>query len=60
MITYPQFFPNYCPMGESRSKSFRETAPAMAIFLVRASDNLAAGEVALPEGYIAPLMVNRP
>jgi hypothetical protein len=60
MITYPQFFPNYCTMGQPRSKSFREIAPAMAIFLERASDNLAAGEVGLPEGYIAPLMVNRP
>jgi hypothetical protein len=60
MITYPQFFPNYCTMGESHPKSFRETARAMAIFLERASDNSAAGEVALPEGYIAPLMVNRP
>jgi hypothetical protein len=60
MITYPQFFPNYCTMGESRPKSFRETAPAMAIYLERTSDNLGVGEVALPEEYIAPLMVNRP
>jgi len=58
MITYPQFFPNHCTMGESRTKSFRETAPAMAIFLERAND-MAVGE-ALPEEYIAPLMVNRP
>jgi hypothetical protein len=56
MITYPQFFPNYCTMEESRPKSFGERAPALAIFLERTNDTVVGEE----EEHNAPLMVNRP